>query len=95
MRINNNNFIYKSGYAITCGHIFHGSCISTWMMTNNTCPFCRMKLASYKLIKLNCEVIGVAEDREETLKINNELFTSLSALTKESRNKNAQFIKFE
>ncbi|XP_072931143.1 E3 ubiquitin-protein ligase RNF181-like [Epargyreus clarus] len=27
-----------------CQHIFHSTCLLTWLQQNNTCPFCRHKL---------------------------------------------------
>ncbi|KAG5883428.1 hypothetical protein JTB14_005639 [Gonioctena quinquepunctata] len=26
---------------LTCCHVFHSHCISTWLIDNNTCPLCR------------------------------------------------------
>jgi hypothetical protein len=27
---------------LSCAHKFHGPCISTWLLTNQTCPICRL-----------------------------------------------------
>ena len=31
----------KSIVSTSCGHIFHGSCLQDWIITNPTCPMCR------------------------------------------------------
>ena len=31
----------KARYTLTCAHTFHRECISRWLETNNTCPYCR------------------------------------------------------
>ncbi|XP_021897457.1 E3 ubiquitin-protein ligase MBR2-like [Carica papaya] len=28
---------------LDCGHEFHSSCVTTWLMMNNTCPICKRK----------------------------------------------------
>ena len=28
----------------SCGHRFHDQCLTTWLMTSNTCPMCRTNL---------------------------------------------------
>ena len=30
-----------------CGHKFHTTCISKWLLLNNTCPYCRNEVYSY------------------------------------------------
>jgi len=30
---------------LQCGHKFHGECISTWLLTNQTCPICRIRIS--------------------------------------------------
>lgn len=30
-----------------CRHIFHETCLKTWMRTSRTCPTCRVKLAGF------------------------------------------------
>jgi hypothetical protein len=27
-----------------CGHIFHSSCITPWLLKNNSCPSCRFRI---------------------------------------------------
>jgi hypothetical protein len=31
---------------LPCGHKFHGSCVSTWLLTHQTCPTCRFNIIS-------------------------------------------------
>lgn len=31
----------KSGYALSCGHVFHRVCIKTWLVEKNCCPVCK------------------------------------------------------
>ncbi|XP_050217880.1 uncharacterized protein LOC126668742 [Mercurialis annua] len=30
-----------SGKQITCGHVYHAACISSWLSYSNCCPLCR------------------------------------------------------
>lgn len=29
---------------VECGHVFHHSCLASWLLGNNTCPLCRQIL---------------------------------------------------
>ena len=31
----------KGGFKLRCGHSFHNKCITTWLLTRDTCPVCR------------------------------------------------------
>lgn len=42
-KINKTNY-----YESECNHIFHSSCIDTWLERNNTCPLCRTDLPQEK-----------------------------------------------
>ena len=38
-----------------CGHLFHASCIVTWMKHKNTCPVCRTRVcARVSCLKSRC-----------------------------------------
>uniref|UniRef100_T1JBF1 RING-type domain-containing protein n=1 Tax=Strigamia maritima TaxID=126957 RepID=T1JBF1_STRMM len=36
--------------ATLCGHIFHSSCLAQWLLQSKTCPQCRLKVTSQKII---------------------------------------------
>jgi hypothetical protein len=31
---------------LPCAHIFHGACITQWLLTHDTCPVCRLNVRS-------------------------------------------------
>ena len=31
----------NNGFTLSCGHQFHNSCITNWLLKNETCPTCR------------------------------------------------------
>jgi hypothetical protein len=34
-------FSSKCGRVLYCGHMYHSSCLGTWLQTSNSCPLCR------------------------------------------------------
>lgn len=43
-----------NGMKLPCGHIFHESCILSWLTNHQTCPYCRYKIG-------HCEVVPTPE----------------------------------
>jgi hypothetical protein len=39
-------------YTVPCGHKFHVGCITPWIGTNNTCPFCRSNITGYSNVSI-------------------------------------------
>ncbi|KAK4432977.1 E3 ubiquitin-protein ligase RDUF1 [Sesamum alatum] len=35
-----------AGKQVSCGHVFHGNCISHWLSIHNSCPLCRREVVS-------------------------------------------------
>ncbi|XP_038877426.1 E3 ubiquitin-protein ligase RNF126-like [Benincasa hispida] len=36
----------ESGKQIPCGHVYHQSCLSSWLSVGDSCPLCRRHIAS-------------------------------------------------
>ncbi|EXB59772.1 E3 ubiquitin-protein ligase [Morus notabilis] len=35
----------ETGERITCGHVYHASCITAWLSICNSCPLCRSRIS--------------------------------------------------
>jgi hypothetical protein len=33
---------------LKCGHTYHNSCITKWLLINNTCPYCRTVISFFR-----------------------------------------------
>jgi hypothetical protein len=36
----------EGGKQVPCGHVYHATCIASWLSHNNSCPLCRCKISS-------------------------------------------------
>lgn len=53
--INNDINIFEK---TTCNHVFHKTCLSSWIEKNTTCPYCRKKICK---VKYNSTTYNVTE----------------------------------
>lgn len=51
---------------LSCGHVFHFGCLARWILTHNTCPYCRHETNQYESIQEN-ENEEEEDDEDETL----------------------------
>ncbi|KAK9274454.1 hypothetical protein L1049_021701 [Liquidambar formosana] len=35
----------KGGKQVPCGHVYHATCIATWLSLYNSCPLCRCRVS--------------------------------------------------
>ncbi|GMY36103.1 E3 ubiquitin-protein ligase RNF181-like [Fagus crenata] len=36
----------EGGKQVPCGHVYHATCIASWLSRHNSCPLCRCKISS-------------------------------------------------
>ncbi|XP_073981819.1 E3 ubiquitin-protein ligase TRAIP-like isoform X2 [Rhodnius prolixus] len=49
---------------LTCGHIFHGECLRTWLQRSATCPQCRARVTSTKQHKIYLTLASEPEGQD-------------------------------
>lgn len=51
--------------ALSCGHVFHLKCISSWLEHKSSCPICKVKSSEKKMTKLIFEAKITKIDRRK------------------------------
>ena len=71
--------IINDGFTTQCNHHMHNSCLTHWLLINNTCPICRHNLCGHPNDNDNDDVDDVEEDDEDIIDIVlhffNEIYT--------------------
>lgn len=67
----------KNPIMLECTHLFCGSCIMQWIMTNKNCPYCRTIIPSYNNLIAIVNDKNEEEKEEEIIKTKEDTFISI------------------
>lgn len=59
---------------LPCGHLFHNSCLQSWLEQDTSCPTCRLGLSVHNTAAIQRQAIDRIEEPEPNARINNHFF---------------------